>query len=206
MRDIFIPLAEYTKDSIFSPIRQKKDFIMLLVNAISYVQTTVEISRAEGSYLKIVKNGKVTRFIFVSENKVFSVAIPFHVTVSSDNGVIFKCNGIDIDSEILYGLKSIFGGEYNDLNYYSVYEKIEDLNFDSEDIWDVLNSILMAEEGYLRFDHDPGSQNGRTHPLNHLDIFYSNNSSLKIGTYTPPCPEFLFDMIKFEGEKKYIEK
>jgi hypothetical protein len=39
----------------------------------------------------------------------------------------------------------------------------------------------MLEAGYIRYDYDEEHEKGVMHPLHHLDINYSNQSTYKIG-------------------------
>ena len=41
--------------------------------------------------------------------------------------------------------------------------------------------LFVCEPGYLRFDYDQDNENGALHPLNHIDINYSDYGSYKIG-------------------------
>ena len=51
--------------------------------------------------------------------------------------------------------------------------------------------VLSNEFGYVRYDYDKGNENGRFHPLNHLDFNY-NKGTFKIGLYRRLTPyEFI---------------
>jgi hypothetical protein len=45
----------------------------------------------------------------------------------------------------------------------------------------LLEEIFQFEPSYIRYDNDPDNENGKLHPLNHLDINYSQYSTFKQG-------------------------
>lgn len=45
----------------------------------------------------------------------------------------------------------------------------------------LLEEILRFEPSYIRYDNDPYNENGKLHPLHHLDINYSTYGTFKIG-------------------------
>ena len=45
----------------------------------------------------------------------------------------------------------------------------------------ILTRLLTFDVGYIRYDYDEEHYNGRIHPLHHLDINYTNQSTYKIG-------------------------
>lgn len=49
------------------------------------------------------------------------------------------------------------------------------------DIWCLFRELLISEDGYIRYDHDPDNAAGDMHPLHHLDVFYSSGSTFKLG-------------------------
>lgn len=81
-------------------------------------------------------------------------------------------------------------------DFFSFMERIEDeyksfiLNYpdnqeitDEKDIWIIIKYLLSFEPGYLRYDYD--DEENRVdivkHPLNHLDINFTDNCKYKIG-------------------------
>lgn len=58
---------------------------------------------------------------------------------------------------------------------------ISDEHQTDSDLWGLLRELLLWEEGYIRYDDDPGNVNGDIHPRYHLDVFYSGASTFKLG-------------------------
>ena len=87
---------------------------------------------------------------------------------------------------------------------------IEELEIDDR-LWSLLKSIFMLEDIYIRYDYDPkhaDDGNGEreinldeagnpiiTHPLHHLDVFYSPEQTFKIGLTDKIDYEILLDIL-----------
>ena len=58
--------------------------------------------------------------------------------------------------------------------------------------------LLSFEPGYLRYDYDDneGRVDEKTHPINHIDIFFSGNNTFKVG---------LRKRIVFDDLKKIVD-
>ena len=54
------------------------------------------------------------------------------------------------------------------------------LDSDMHFYWNLLMYLLTMETGYLRYDHDE-MNNAPLHPMDHIDFFYSNRNTFKIG-------------------------
>lgn len=88
-----------------------------------------------------------------------------------------KRNWFD-EKHFIYSMEERYDEFYEYFNN-SYDENLDDLIKDKYFV--LLNKLNMFEIGYLRYDYDEKYQNGDLHPLNHLDINYSNNSTFKIG-------------------------
>ena len=63
-----------------------------------------------------------------------------------------------------------------------IIESAEDYEYkEIDNIWRILFKLWYMEDGYIRYDYDPVHENGRIHPLYHLDVNYSSNLTYKIG-------------------------
>ena len=121
-------------------------------------------------------------FCFVSKDKYFSINYPMEV---NENAIVIHLGNSKIDlrtiSKIKGTIDDIFGGfknkgvtlEESNNNSPSVLSKNE-LRF--------VEQVLSLEHGYVRYDYDEKNENGRFHPLNHLDLNYYTGK-FKIGLY-----------------------
>ena len=56
-----------------------------------------------------------------------------------------------------------------------------DDEFTIEQMWRLFSYLLKYDLGYIRYDIDPEHENGKLHPLYHLDICLDNSATYKIG-------------------------
>ena len=59
--------------------------------------------------------------------------------------------------------------------------EVNDDDFTTEEMWLLISHLLKYDLGYIRYDIDPEHENGRMHPLNHLDICLNTAATYKIG-------------------------
>lgn len=130
-------------------------------------------------------------FCFVTKNKYFSVNFPINI---NEKQVTIHFRDIQLGlysiSNIRGALDELFQGflkgnrtleESNDISSGALV--VDELRF--------VEHILSNEFGYVRYDYDKNNENGRFHPLNHLDFNY-NKGTFKIGLYRRVTPyEFI---------------
>ena len=133
-----------------------------------------------------------SRLIFYDSDKIYSIYFPFSIDkVNGELKVHYR--DYEISGETISFLKSIL----NNFNYkcsldedillneireeyldYIGYENDEKSYFNNT--LEIFKELLSLDTGYIRYDHDEAHA-GEQHPVDHLDIFYSGNSSIKIG-------------------------
>ena len=59
--------------------------------------------------------------------------------------------------------------------------EVNDDDFSTKEMWLLISHLLKYDLGYIRYDIDPEHENGRMHPLNHLDIYLDTAATYKIG-------------------------
>ncbi len=62
------------------------------------------------------------------------------------------------------------------------------------------------EDGYVRFDRDEDRVNGHYHPLDHLDVFYSNKATFKLGLRAHLDESQFLDILDIGTECHYLNK
>lgn len=77
---------------------------------------------------------------------------------------------------------------------------------DKDLIWEIIKKLLVFESGYLRYDYDIQHEDGRLHPLNHLDINYSSDGTFKIGLIDSINSDEFIDILDINTESYYIAK
>lgn len=176
------------------------------MHTIKYVDSYLDIKGTRENFL-VINVDDMNRFIYKSENKIFSIRSPFYVK-EDKNRLIFYTNHIEeidsyISSKILTLINDTHFDSPNSLDFIGL---LEDIFGDSDNIWAFVRELLLFEDGYLRYDHDPDNEKERFHPLSHLDICYSTASTFKIGTYHKPCFDYFIQLLDNKLEAKYLEK
>lgn len=180
----------------FNSIRNKKDTILLLLETIEKLLvyseeikefSDFEVVKTEEDLRIVIYINKMKRLFYCTKNKVQSLCFPFTI-VLNENSVEFLHEKILLDYSKISILKGVFKRssmttitELNDelLNddYYNSLCKNE-----KEIIKQVLLFLTIFEDGYLRFDfHDTENFNEDFHPLHHIDLYYTNSNTFKLG-------------------------
>ncbi len=174
------------EDSFFSDfffaVRSKSDVIKVQMNAIKYMQFANQISSDCSAELCLYID-KMCRLIFVSDSKIYSVNFPFRVT-EINGQVIFNDPHLGaIDSKHTSDVLSVLNDDsFSSGNcMYDFMDGLTQYDESNPQFWSFLLRLFLNEDGYVRFDHDEQQVNGLLHPLDHIDVFYSNSATFKLG-------------------------
>jgi len=171
-------ILSFQEKDFFVPIRDKASFARLVVCA---ARQLLLGNQGKGtSNMKLIVD-KMSRLFFYKDNKYFSVAFPLTV-ITDDIEVteITTYSGKKLDFVNISAIISILDSEYFKNNPSLIDFPIEPLSIEASGIY-FLEEILQFEPSYIRYDNDPINQNGKLHPLNHLDINYSQYGTYKLG-------------------------
>lgn len=207
MKEYVIPISSGFENDFFFIIRDKNDIIKLLMNTLKYVNSHVEIHGQVDSWL-IIKVDDMNRFIYVSPDKIFSIRSPFYVK-EVERGLLFYTKMIpDINSTMTSCVLAFIEANNKTHNCIYAFTDMYDESFEGyeEQAWPLIYQLMTFEDGYLRYDHDPTRENARLHPINHLDIYYTNACTFKIGTYHKPDKNYFIQLLNNKAESKYLEK
>ena len=173
--DLCIKIPPY-KINIFSkPIRNKNDCVSILLETVeNFIYHNEAIKEIQNNTM-LLENGRL--FVFL-ENKYFSIKFPFKIKI--EEKIKFYINNIELNSKILSAIRYAFLNISNSIRdiLYQIEKEYEQINKD--EIEEIIIAMLLLDDEYLRYDHDAKNENGKLHPLDHLDIFYTNNS-VKLG-------------------------
>ncbi len=171
----------FQEKDFFSPIRNKIDFVKILVLSARQFLFDSEFDDIQSySMMKLVVD-KMSRLFFYTEDKYFSISFPFTVKLEDDNIKEFATySGNVIDSKSISAIIAILESEEFKTSFSLIDFYIEPGSIESSGIF-LLEEILHFEPSYIRYDFDPDNVNGELHPLNHLDINYSQYGTYKIG-------------------------
>lgn len=190
------------------PIRTKEDIIEILLLSVKSLLLKDKLNDEGKGTVNIIINNS-SRIYFICKNinelpnKYYSFTFPFIIEENKDKyNIRCRTSSEIINSELIDKLLELLNrGWFSDENentdsidkfacdYIDVFEdyysskgidRETQENFDIE-YWSIIKNLFTFEPGYIRYDYDPIYEDGDKHPLNHLDIHYSSNSTFKLG-------------------------
>lgn len=206
MKKVERNILPFQEKIFFSPIRGKKDYVKVL--AISARLLLFEDDYSEGvqvnSKMKLIID-KMSRIFFYNENKYFSVSFPFSVQIEENIVTeITTYSGKKLDNKSISSIISIIDSEEFKLNPSLIDTYIEPNSIDNSDI-SLLEEIFQFEPAYIRFDSNPERENGKLHPLHHLDVNYSNQGTFKLGLNNHITTTDFENILDTQTECSYIQ-
>ncbi|EKK9992471.1 TPA: hypothetical protein ACMDQ8_003153 [Vibrio parahaemolyticus] len=176
------------------------------MNTIKYVTTPLRVESGAVSFIHIIVDD-MNRFIYQSDDKVFSIRSPFNVMEKDGELSFYTPHIAEINSAVSSRVIALLSDDrFDSPNSLDFLEAIEEaFCSDVDETWAFILDLMSFEDGYLRFDHDPDNEDGRLHPLTHLDICYTTASTYKIGTYLKPCVHYLTKLLQVNDESLYLE-
>ncbi|HAT8003280.1 TPA: hypothetical protein GF860_03635 [Citrobacter koseri] len=196
-------------ESMFKPVRDRKQVVELLLNTMRLFLLQPLPRPLKISGLLELRISKMSRLFFFSENKHFSIAFPF-IAKLNDDGVLafYNDSGFEINSKTLSEITAIIdsGYDFDNGSFIDFYDSFEESLVESPNFWTVFLKLMTFEEGYIRYDYDEEHENGDLHPLNHLDIFYSSKPTFKIGLRDRYQKDYLVNLVNRETNCVYLDK
>ena len=210
-----------TDVDIFFPnelIKSKIQIIKILlefVRGILLYRETIEERDIKSPYVKLIIDKK-SRIFFFDEKKYYTIHFPFNCLIREGSLEITYQgyrNIIPIKSEIISKVMEILNDEqFNSVSALDFIELIDKMESEIDYIWELLKGLLMFEDGYVRFDNDSEEYNrakneGRehTHPENHIDVFYNNGNTFKLGLKRKSTPDEFIDYFDPKKDCKYLK-
>lgn len=199
--------ARFVKD-VFKPIRSKTQAITVLMKCtkLMLLGNIVPPERKAGE-LKLVVS-KVSRVFLFSNHKYFSLTFPF-IVKDDEGGIMFSTRNIaDISNKITSDVIGVVASSdrFDNLGSLDFAELLLDFEENEPLFWPFLLSLLMYEDGYVRYDHDPEHVDGDMHPLHHYDFFYSSLAACKVGLRGAIANNEMVSFMLPETACHYIEK
>lgn len=163
----------------------------------------------------VVSINKMSRLFFFSERKSYSINFPFAISDNDDDDVlIYHNSGVTIDSKIISMIYEVIDDPKfltNDCLEFADF--IDDVcKMHTMNIWGIIFSLLISEDGYLRYDEDKdGFERAKSngipdhHPLHHVDLFYTSSSSFKIGLRNRLLHSNFISLVDNDKECMYLQ-
>ncbi len=148
---------------------------------------------------------KMSRLFFYKKDKYFSVSFPFSVrTEENQLTEIASYSGKKVDFRSISAVMSILDNEHFRINPSPIDFYIESSRIDSIGL-SLLEEIFQFEPSYIRYDKDSDNENGKLHPLYHVDINYSTYGTYKLGFDDGITTGYLENLINVNTECSFIK-
>ncbi len=197
-------ILPFQEQFFFAPVRDKIDYIRILVYATRQLLLNSDTSGTKvGAKMKLIID-KMSRLFLYKDKKYFSVSFPFVVEVEDFEVInLATYSGTQIDYQIISAVLSIIESEHFKRNpslidFFNEPEGIEYLGLQ------LLEEIYQFEPSYIRYDNDPEKENGKLHPINHLDINYSQYSTFKLGLQNEITTDYFENLQNIKTDCSFI--
>ncbi|MFC4636079.1 hypothetical protein ACFO3O_19370 [Dokdonia ponticola] len=209
MKEITIGILPFQEKDFFFPIRDKVDYVKLILNSTQYLLLSNDIEEVDlkecNSKLKVVID-RMSRLFFYQKGKYFSISFPFILRLDDDDkileittftGTIIDSQSVSMASAVLKD--GIFQLSQSLIDYYLEASKVESYGID------LLETIFHSEPAYLRYDYDPEREDGRQHPLNHLDVNYSSYGTYKLGLNNEIIENYFENVVNINTDCSFLD-
>lgn len=197
-----------TKAHIIEILMEASRFI-LLQNDSDFIVENNEIGKI------ILYIDKMSRIFFFTDKKYYSIVFPFHILEEEGNYKLVFKSSIEVTPQLISKVISIIKcdefKEQCSLDFIAPICDYEDQC--DENFWEFLRELLLMEDGYIRYDfdqenYDKALEKGEEHrhPLNHYDIFYSSNTTFKIGLTNTVLNENFINLLDSDRDCEYLTK
>lgn len=194
-------------DWMFAPLRNKFDVIDLLMKTIKVMIVNDDLDSEQVFGKLYLCVSKMSRLFYISKHKYFSISFPFTVIEEDGDVKFYSKFNLEVDNRTTSDVIGILSSEValasNEVMEFA--EPICDVSEYNDGFWALFRDLLLFDDGYLRYDYDEGRENGKLHPLNHLDIFYSTKSTFKVGLRDEISNSHLFDLLDIESDCHFLD-
>jgi hypothetical protein len=200
-------ILPFQNENFFFPIRDKIDYIRVLMHSTRMLLMENEQQGLRCGYFKLIID-KMNRLFFYSNDKYFSISFPFNVLLDDKKKNCIKTietySRKEIDFQTISGVFAVlndtqFLQKHSLIDYYIIPNSLD------EDGISILEEILQFEPAYVRYDFDKEHENGKFHPLHHLDINYSTYGTFKLGLNNAINEIYFENLHNINTECQYIK-
>lgn len=204
--------------SIFFPkfrIKDKVQVLEILLESARYIMYGKREEKVKGANKIVFLREKMTRIFFVSEDKIYSIIFPFNLIIDDEDKVFLNFKNLtEIDSFAISSLVTLLQNPLiNSESCLDFIDPVLDLETESKtNYWPVLKNLLLQEDGYLRYDMDEKGfkeakekKQEHRHPLYHIDVFYTNGATFKLGLDKSILDNDLIDILDTSTNCKFLK-
>lgn len=194
-------------------IKTKTQIIEILMESCRYILLN-DSQTADCKNKLVLKVEKMSRLFFIDEKKYYSINFPFTFYCDDTSKSINYKGLLNVDSRLISDILAIIKDpRFNSENYFDFADSFEEIDdYYLGRIWVLLKDLLTYEDGYLRIDYDTelylkAKEEGRehSHPENHIDIFYTNSNTFKVGLNKNVDHDFFIDLLNTKTDCFYLK-
>jgi len=181
MKVITKDIDDFWEPNIFMPIRDKIDYARVILFSARFLLLNINSTTPNCSCKLRVIIDKMSRLFFYKNDKYYSISFPFSITIENEQIIQLRTqSGMNVDFANLSSAISIIEHDAFKLNPSAIEFWLEgDAHYEIGLL--LIEQIFQTEPAYIRYDIDEKNQNGRIHPLIHLDVNYSSYGTYKLG-------------------------
>lgn len=213
MKMVLRKIELYENKKFSQTLKQHKDYTRVLLEITRKLLSNYDSLDVDEKsiflqpYLKLIIDKQSRVFIYISADKFYSLAYPCQVEIDQITkhvNSIYTTSGINCTFELISNAISILDDvQYNSI--IDVYESRDEENASMNiEAYKLVEYFWAHEPCYLRYDYDPKSDNGKLHPLNHLDVNISLKGSYKLGLGAKLTPYVFEDIINKNTDCYYL--
>lgn len=208
VKHLDLALDKYQAELFSCPIRGKSDVITLWMNTVkAFLVQQPPVGSEIAASLSIFVSTMSRLFCAMSDGrKIYSIAFPFTVRTDGDGLRFFSRSGISIDSQMSSLVLTLVNtdGVLEAIDPYSFLDPVLTAMDSNHGAWSLLRELMLAEDGYVRYDWDTVRINGHLHPEHHLDLCYSNASTFKVGLTRQLSRDEFLTILDIETDCHYL--
>ena len=180
-----LDIDEYQASTYLSAIRSKRDIVLLWMETIKNFLANQPAEEPNVKARLTICVDKMSRLFCALEGgkKIFSIGFPFGVSYGNGQYRFLSREGVEIDSGVSSNVIALINSSqiFGEQDFCKFIDPILELSEYDPHLWTLMRELMIAEDGYVRYDWDEIRQDGHRHPLHHLDVYYSNSSTFKVG-------------------------
>lgn len=207
MKRFDLPIDKYQAAHFLKAVRAKPDIIVLWMTAIKAFLVNHPAADAQSeAHLSIVVMSMSRLFCELKGGgKIFSISFPFSIRLEEGAYIFTSREGVQIDNRVSSQIISLVESgtlQAADFSHF-IDPIIEAVDVDPL-LWSLFRELMLAEDAYIRYDWDLERVNGHRHPEHHLDLYYSQGSSFKIGLRSEINHGTMVSILNIESDCHYL--
>lgn len=162
--------------------------------------------RSDIPYLKLFIDKQSRVFVYLSPDKFYSMSFPCTVSIdmnSNNVNSIYTLSGVECSNKTISEAIAVL----SDIKTTSIVDVYESRSPDSPNnisAYKLIDFLWSEEPCYIRYDFDVVNNNGKKHPLNHLDINFTSRGTYKFGLNDRIVPMIFEDIIDSQSDCYFL--